>query len=108
MCPTILDGDLVLIDMGETRMMRQDDIWAVGYADLGESKRLRLAGEGRIKVMADNARVSGELFRMDKWRIIGGCVRQSAEDVVCSSKAYFYRWLSVRRFEQTVYKEGLV
>ncbi|WP_169833121.1 hypothetical protein [Sphingomonas panacis] len=57
---------MVLIDMGETRMMRQDDIWAVGYADLCESKRLRSAGEGRIKVMADNARVSGELFRMDK------------------------------------------
>lgn len=71
MYPTILDGDLVLIDMGETRMTRQDEIWAVGYGDLGGLKRLRSIGNGQIKVMSDNAQVSDEVFEMDELRIIG-------------------------------------
>lgn len=71
MYPTILDGDLVLIDLGETRMTQQDDVWAVGYGDLGGFKRLRSIGEGKIKVMSDNERVSDEIFHMDEIRIIG-------------------------------------
>lgn len=71
MYPTILDGDLVLIDMGETRMTRQDEIWAVGYGDLGGLKRLRSIGSGQIKVMSDNQQVSDEVFGMEELRIIG-------------------------------------
>lgn len=71
MYPTILDGDLVLIDMGETRMTRQDEIWAVGYGDLGGLKRLRSIGNGQIKIMSDNQQVSDEVFEMDELRIIG-------------------------------------
>lgn len=71
MYPTILDGDLVLIDMGETRLTRQDEIWAVGYGDLGGLKRLRSVGKGTIKVMSDNAAVSDEQFDMDEIRLFG-------------------------------------
>lgn len=71
MYPTILDGDLVLIDMGETRLTRQDEIWAVGYGDLGGLKRLRSVGKGTIKVMSDNASVSDEVFEMDEIRLFG-------------------------------------
>ena len=71
MYPTILDSDLVLIDMGETRLTRQDEIWAVGYGDLGGLKRLRAIGGGQIKVMSDNPSVSDEIFDMNEIRIIG-------------------------------------
>ncbi|WP_439571198.1 XRE family transcriptional regulator [Sphingomonas sp.] len=71
MYPTILDGDLVLIDMGETRLTRQDEIWAVGYGDLGGLKRLRSVGRGTIKVMSDNASVSDEVFGMEEIRLSG-------------------------------------
>jgi len=71
MYPTILDGDLILIDMGETRMTRQDEIWAVGYGDLGGLKRLRSIGGGQIKVMSDNPQVTDEVFDMEEIRIIG-------------------------------------
>ncbi|PJI89053.1 XRE family transcriptional regulator [Sphingomonas koreensis] len=71
MYPTILDSDLVLIDMGETRLTRQDEIWAVGYGDLGGLKRLRSIGGGQIKVMSDNPTVSDEIFDMEEIRLIG-------------------------------------
>lgn len=71
MYPTILDGDLVLIDMGETRLTRQDEIWAVGYGDLGGIKRLRSIGKGQIKVLSDNPSVSDEVFDMDEIRLFG-------------------------------------
>lgn len=71
MYPTILDSDLVLIDMGETRLTRQDEIWAVGYGDLGGLKRLRAIGGGKIKVMSDNPTVSDEIFDMEEVRLIG-------------------------------------
>ncbi|MCD2325318.1 S24 family peptidase [Sphingomonas sp. IC-56] len=71
MYPTILDGDLVLIDTGQTRMTVQDEIWACGYGDLGGLNRLRSMGGGMVKVMSDNAQVTDETFHMDELRIIG-------------------------------------
>jgi phage repressor protein C with HTH and peptisase S24 domain len=71
MHPTILDGDLVLIDLGDTVMKRQDEIWAVGYGDLGGLKRLRSMGKGKIKIMSANPDVSDDIFDVEEIRIIG-------------------------------------
>lgn len=71
MFPTVQDRDLVVIDIGETKMTRQDEIWAVGYGDLGGIKRLRSIGGGQIKVISDAPHVSDEIFHMDELRIIG-------------------------------------
>ena len=71
MYPTINNGDLVLIDTNQTRMTVQDEIWAVGYGDLGGLKRLRAIGDGQVKIMSDNPMVSDEIVSMDEIRIIG-------------------------------------
>lgn len=43
MQPTILDGDIVLIDTSQNSIRAQDRIWAVAYGDLGMPAAILLA-----------------------------------------------------------------
>lgn len=58
MQPTILDGDIVLIDTAQCAITRQDKIWAVSWGDLGMIKRVRRTPEGNYLLMSDNSSVS--------------------------------------------------
>lgn len=58
MTPTLLDGDIVLIDTSQKRIDQQDRIWALSYGDLGMIKRVRRLPGGSYRVMSDNASVS--------------------------------------------------
>jgi phage repressor protein C with HTH and peptisase S24 domain len=55
MQPTIMDGDLVIIDTGHRRIDDQDRIWALSYGDLGMIRRIRVTTRGSWMLMPDNA-----------------------------------------------------
>lgn len=57
MQPTILDGDIVLIDTAQKAIQQQDRIWAVAYGDLGMIKRVRRLPSGNYVLLSDNSTV---------------------------------------------------
>jgi phage repressor protein C with HTH and peptisase S24 domain len=54
MQPTIMDGDVVLIDTSQRRFDDQDRIWAIAYGDLGMIRRIRQTPKGSWILMPDN------------------------------------------------------
>lgn len=58
MQPTMLDGDIVLIDTSQKDIHQQDRIWALSYGDLGMIKRVRRLPGGTYRVMSDNPAVA--------------------------------------------------
>jgi len=54
MQPTIMDGDIVLVDTAHRRIDDQDRIWAVAYGDLGMIRRIRVTPRGSWLLMPDN------------------------------------------------------
>ncbi len=57
MMPTMIDGDIVLIDTAQKRIDQQDRIWALSYGDLGMIKRVRRLPGGTYRIMSDNPAV---------------------------------------------------
>lgn len=57
MQPTLLDGDIVLIDTSQKDIRQQDRIWAVSYGELGMIKRVRRLPGGTYQLLSDNASV---------------------------------------------------
>ncbi len=58
MLPTILDGDVVLVNRAERVIDRQDRIWALGYGELAQIKRVRRLPSGMFQLNSDNPVVS--------------------------------------------------
>lgn len=54
MQPTILDGDIVLVDTAHRRIDDQDRIWALAYGELGVIRRVRVTPRGTWMLMPDN------------------------------------------------------
>lgn len=54
MTPTMLDGDIVLIDTAQKDVTQQDRIWALSYGDLGMIKRVRRLPGGTYRILSDN------------------------------------------------------
>jgi phage repressor protein C with HTH and peptisase S24 domain len=57
MQPTLLDGDIVLIDSSQRDVRQQDRIWAISYGDLGMIKRVRRRPDGTYLLLSDNSTV---------------------------------------------------
>lgn len=57
MQPTLLDGDIVLIDTAQRDIRQQDRIWAISYGDLGMIKRVRRLPAGSYQLLSDNLAV---------------------------------------------------
>ena len=57
MQPTLMDGDIVLIDSAQKDIRQQDRIWAISYGDLGMIKRVRRLPGGTYSIMSDNPAV---------------------------------------------------
>lgn len=57
MMPTILDGDVVIIDTAQKTILKQDRLWCLSYGDLGMIKRVRVQPDGGILVISDNPAV---------------------------------------------------
>jgi len=58
MIPTMLDGDIVLIDTAQKDVLQQDRIWALSYGDLGMIKRVRKLPDGGYQINSDNPAVT--------------------------------------------------
>ncbi len=74
MTPTMLDGDVVLIDTSQKRIEQQDRIWALGYGELGMIKRVRRLPSGSYRLMSDNPAVSAIDASDDEMYVVGRVV----------------------------------
>lgn len=72
--PTIMDGNLCIIDTSRTRLDEQDEIWACAFGNLAVLKRLRAMPDGTVKLMSDNKAVSDEIASDGELFILGRCV----------------------------------
>jgi phage repressor protein C with HTH and peptisase S24 domain len=71
MQPTILDGDLVVVDTSQNNVLDQDRLWAVFWGDLGMIKRVRRAPGGKFLLMSDNQTVSAIEATDDELHVTG-------------------------------------
>lgn len=71
MQPTLLDGDLVLIDTAQRTIRQQDRIWAVSYGELGMIKRVRRLADGSYQLLSDNDTVPPILCADGEMSVVG-------------------------------------
>lgn len=71
MQPTILDGDIVLIDTAQQSVRQQDRIWAVSYGDLGMIKRVRRTPKGGYLLLSDNPAVPPVECADEEMHVVG-------------------------------------
>ena len=71
MMPTLLDGDIVLIDKTQSTFREQDVLWAVLMGDAAMIKRLRMRPSGRIALLSDNPMVPPDEVAPSEIRIVG-------------------------------------
>ena len=57
MQPTLLDGDVIVVDTAQQTLMGQDRIWCLSYGDMGMIKRLRQLPDGNLMIISDNPAV---------------------------------------------------
>jgi phage repressor protein C with HTH and peptisase S24 domain len=69
MAPTIHDGDIVLLDRSQRRVIEQDALWAYTVGDLGAIKRLRIKGN-RVVILSDNPAVPPDEEPIDEVNIV--------------------------------------
>lgn len=74
MQPTLLDGDIVLIDTAQKRIEQQDRIWAISYGELGMIKRVRRLPSGAYRIMSDNPTVPPIDAVDDEMHVVGRVV----------------------------------
>lgn len=74
MVPTLLDGDIVLIDTSQKRIEQQDRIWALSYGELGMIKRVRRLPGGSYRIMSDNSAVPAIDASDDEMFVVGRVV----------------------------------
>lgn len=71
MIPTLLDGDIVLIDTAQKNILQQDRIWALSYGDLGMIKRVRKLPDGGYQINSDNPAVTAITAYDGEMHVIG-------------------------------------
>lgn len=74
MMPTLLDGDLAIIDRAQQTPRQQDRIWALAYGGWGMIKRLRALPDGSLQINSDNQAVSPIIAYEGEAQIIGRVV----------------------------------
>lgn len=73
MVPTLLDGDIVLIDRSQRTVREQDAIWAFTVGDIAMIKRVRLRGE-TVHILSDNDRVPADEASIEEVHVVGRVV----------------------------------
>ena len=58
MMPTLLDGDLAVVDTAQKDVLQQDRIWCLSYGELGMIKRVRKLPDGGYQINSDNPNVT--------------------------------------------------
>jgi phage repressor protein C with HTH and peptisase S24 domain len=60
MFPTLIDTDMMFIDVGQRVLNMQDRIWGISLYGAGALKRLRAIGQGKVLVISDNPAVDNQ------------------------------------------------
>jgi phage repressor protein C with HTH and peptisase S24 domain len=79
MFPTLLDTDLMFLDVGQRVLNMQDRIWGISLYGAGAIKRLRAIGGNKILVISDNPAVDDQEVDAEDISIAGrivGAVRR--------------------------------
>lgn len=71
MFPTLVNGDMVLIDPLQRTLNLQDRIWAISLYGAGGIKRLQPVGQGRVEVISDNSLRDNRVVDAEDLRILG-------------------------------------
>lgn len=74
MFPTILDQDLIILDLSDKTPRKQDRIWAMSYGGLGMVKRLRALPDGSYEIHSDNKEIPPMRAVDDELHIVGRVV----------------------------------
>ncbi|MCC6478059.1 MAG: helix-turn-helix transcriptional regulator [Sphingomonadaceae bacterium] len=72
--PTILDSDLLLIDVSQNHLNLHDKFWAVAYGQMGAVRRLRGKPDGSIEMLCDNPLVRDDVAYDGELHVIGRVV----------------------------------
>ena len=72
--PTLHDGDVVLIDMAQTAIEKQDRIWALIVGGLGTIKRVSKLPSGEFELAGDNHRVRPKVYAAEDFQVAGRVV----------------------------------
>lgn len=73
MLPTMMDGDIVLIDRSQRSVREQDAIWAFTVGDIAMIKRLRVRSE-TVQILSDNDRVPPDEAHPEEVNVVGRVV----------------------------------
>lgn len=74
MMPTILDGDIILVDTTQDTPRQADRIWVLAWGGMGMVKRLRGRPDGGISILSDNPAVPPEIAYDGEIHIVGRVV----------------------------------
>lgn len=74
MMPTLMDGDLVVVDTAQRQINKQDRLWCLSYGDLGMIKRVRKLPTGGYEIMSDNPTVTSITAYDDEMHVVGRVV----------------------------------
>lgn len=74
MSPTLLDGDIVLVDTCQQTPRVADRIWVLTWGGMGMVKRLRGRPDGGLSLLSDNPSVSPEVAYDGEARVLGRVV----------------------------------
>lgn len=69
--PTLLSGDMILVDQSKNFIDPQGGIYAIVIDDMIMLKRLQVLGQGRIRVVSDNPRYESIEVHADALAING-------------------------------------
>lgn len=70
MQPTILDGDMILIDRSQRSVREQDALWALTVGEIAMIKRVRVRAD-RVDLLSDNDRIPADQAVADEVNIVG-------------------------------------
>ncbi|AJP74602.1 hypothetical protein TS85_17090 [Sphingomonas hengshuiensis] len=70
MVPTLMDGDIILIDRSQRTIHEQDAIWALNVGHIAMIKRIRIMRD-TITILSDNDRVPDAVASEDEVNIVG-------------------------------------
>src|SRR3546814_6951458 len=97
MTPTLLDGDIVLIDTAQKDIGQQDRIWALAYGDLGMIKRVRRLPGGTYRLMSDNPAISDIEAADGEMHVVGRVVYIGRRIYSRPRVTYYFEVVSIDR-----------
>lgn len=71
MMPTLLDGDLCIVDTSQRSILQQDRLWCLSYGDLGMIKRVRMQPDGGALIISDNPAIENFTAYDEEMHAIG-------------------------------------